>query len=71
MIKVFSNKIREDLKLYYYIGGMPEVVNYYAETKELSEVRNIQKRLLDAYEQDFSKHAPSNMVTRIRQFRKY
>ena len=51
MIKVFSNKIIEDLKLYYYIGGMPEAVNYYAETKDLSEVRNIQKRLLDAYEQ--------------------
>ena len=67
MIKVFSNKIIEDLKLYYYIGGMPEAVNYYVETKDLSEVRNIQKRLLDAYEQDFSKHAPSNIVPRIRQ----
>ena len=67
MIKVFSNKIIEDLKLYYYIGGMPEAVNYYAETKDLSEIRNIQKRLLDAYEQDFSKHAPSNIVPRIRQ----
>ena len=67
MIKIFSSKIIEVLKLYYYIGGMPEAVNYYAETKDLSEVRNIQKRLLDAYEQDFSKHAPSNIVPRIRQ----
>lgn len=66
MIKVFSTKIKEALKIYYYVGGMPEAVNYYAETKDLLEVRNIQKRLLEAYEQDFSKHAPSNIVPRIR-----
>ena len=67
MIKVFNGKMLECLKLYYYIGGMPEAVNYYARTKDLFEVRNIQKRLLYAYEQDFSKHAPSNIIPRIRQ----
>lgn len=67
MIKVFSTKLKEYLKLYYYIGGMPEAVNSYVEDKDLLEVREIQKKLLDAYEQDFSKHAPSNIVPRIRQ----
>ena len=67
MINVFSNKYKEYLKLYLYIGGMPEAVKCYAETKDLIEVRNIQQRLLYAYEQDFSKHAPSNIVPRIRQ----
>ena len=66
MIKVFNTKYKELLKLYYYIGGMPEVVNSYVENKDLNEVRIIQKKLLDAYEQDFSKHAPSNIVPRIR-----
>lgn len=67
MIKIFHTKLKERLKLYYYIGGMPEVVNSYIKNKDLSEVRKIQKRLLNAYEQDFSKHAPSSIVPRIRQ----
>ncbi len=67
MINVFSTKVKEYLKLYYYVGGMPEAIKSYIEYKDLSEVRNIQKRLLEAYEQDFSKHAPSNIVPRIRQ----
>ena len=66
MLNVFNKKIKDYLKLYYYIGGMPEVVNSYIENKDLVEVRNIQRKLLDAYEQDFSKHAPSNIVPRIR-----
>lgn len=67
LINVFSTKIKEYLKLYYYIGGMPEVVDSYVQNKDLIEVRKIQKKLLQAYEQDFSKHAPSNIVPRIRQ----
>lgn len=67
MIGVFNSKLKEFLKLYYYVGGMPEAVNSYAQNKDLKEVRKIQKRLLEAYEQDFSKHAPSNIVPRIRQ----
>lgn len=66
MIKVFNTKFKELLKLYYYIGGMPEAVSAYVINKDLTEVRKIQKRLLEAYEQDFSKHAPSNIVPRIR-----
>ena len=67
MINVFNEKYKDYLKLYYYIGGMPEVVNSYIEEKDLKEVRNIQKTLLMNYEQDFSKHAPNNVVPRIRQ----
>ncbi len=67
MINVFSTKLKDYLKLYYYVGGMPEVVNAYTQNKDLIEVRAIQKRLLEAYEQDFSKHAPTNIVPRIRQ----
>lgn len=67
MIEVFNTKLKEYLKLYYYVGGMPEAVNAYATNKDLKEVRKIQNELLAAYEQDFSKHAPSNIVPRIRQ----
>ena len=48
MIKIFSSKFKELLKLYYYIGGMPEVVSAYIENKDFEEVRKIQKQLLEA-----------------------
>lgn len=67
LLNVFSDKLKNYLKQYLYIGGMPEVVLAYTENKDLEEVRKIQNRLLEAYEQDFSKHAPSNVVPRIRQ----
>ncbi len=46
---------------------MPEVVETYASTKDFKKVRERQEILLAAYEQDFSKHAPNNIVPRIRQ----
>lgn len=66
-INVFNERIKNLLKLYYYIGGMPEVVNEYVQNQDLVEVRKIQKTLLMNYEQDFSKHAPNSIVPRIRQ----
>lgn len=54
------------LKSYYYIGGMPEVVADFAENSDYGRARDIQKRILDAYEQDLSKHAPVQIIPRIR-----
>lgn len=54
------------LKYYYYVGGMPEVVSNFAENMDFNEAREIQKRILMAYEQDFSKHAPNEIIPRIR-----
>lgn len=54
------------LKYYYYVGGMPEVVSNFAENMDFNEAREIQKRILMAYEQDFSKHAPNQIIPRIR-----
>jgi len=66
-LPIFSEKIKQYLREYLYVGGMPEVVQSYATTKDYALVRKIQNRLLSAYEQDFSKHAPPNVVPRIRQ----
>ena len=66
LLDVFHDKIENYLKQYMYVGGMPEVVNEYVNTKNLNSVREIQNKLLEAYEQDFSKHAPNNTVPRIR-----
>lgn len=66
MITIFKLKYIELLKYYYYVGGMPEAVQSFAEKKDFQGVRDIQQRILDAYEQDFSKHAPNDVVPRIR-----
>jgi hypothetical protein len=66
MITAFKEVYIDALKQYYYVGGMPEVVQSFAENKDFNEVREIQKRILEAYEQDFSKHAPNEIVPKIR-----
>ena len=55
----FKKKYVEYLKKYYYIGGMPEVVMTYLKEKDYDEVRNVQKTILELYENDFSKHIES------------
>lgn len=66
MITSFKQTYIDALKQYYFVGGMPEAVQHFAENKDFNEVREIQKRILAAYEQDFSKHAPHEIVPRIR-----
>lgn len=66
LIKSFKEKYIQLLRQYYYIGGMPEAVLSYSMQKDYRDVRSIQKRILTAYEQDFSKHAPNEIVPRIR-----
>ena len=66
MITSFKQTYIDALKHYYFVGGMPEVVQSFAESKDFNEVRAIQKRILAAYEQDFSKHAPNEIVPKIR-----
>lgn len=66
MITSFKNIFVEALRQYYFVGGMPEAVQSFAEDKDFNEVREIQRRVLTAYEQDFSKHAPAEIVPKIR-----
>lgn len=66
LVTSFKQTYIEALKQYYYIGGMPEVVAAFAENSDFNEVREVQQRILNAYEQDFSKHAPNNIVPKIR-----
>lgn len=66
MVTSFKQTYIDALKYYYFVGGMPEAVQSFIEDKDFNEVREIQKRILAAYEQDFSKHAPNEIVPRIR-----
>ena len=66
MIEAFKQEYITMLKQYYFVGGMPEAVQSFIAENDFEEVRDIQKRILSAYEQDFSKHAPVGAVPRIR-----
>lgn len=66
MVNAFKQTFIDALKQYYFVGGMPEAVESFVEEKDFNEVREIQKRILSAYEQDFSKHAPIEIVLKIR-----
>ena len=45
---------------------MPEAVETYVKTRNFDEVRTVQNRLLMAYENNLSKHAPAEIVTKTR-----
>ena len=66
MVTSFRQTYVDALKQYFYVGGMPEAVQSFVQEKDFNEVRKIQKRILAAYEQDFSKHAPAEIVPKIR-----
>ena len=66
MITSFRQIYIDALRQYFFVGGMPEAVLHFAEEKDYSVVREIQKRILSAYEQDFSKHAPNEIVPKLR-----
>ena len=66
LITAFKSKYIDLLKQYYYVGGMPEVVLTFINQKDFKKVREKQLNILTSYEQDFSKHAPNEIVPRIR-----
>ncbi len=66
VLNTFHQELVQQLRLYYFIGGMPEAIAVYNENKNMNEVRNIQKNILVGYENDFAKYAPSVLVPRLR-----
>lgn len=66
LITTFRSKFEERLRQYYFVGGMPAAVSAFAEDSNVTKVRLIQTNILEAYERDFSKHAPTAEVPRIR-----
>lgn len=64
-VSPFASVLKEMLRKYYYVGGMPEAVMTYIETDDLYQTREVQKNLLTYYESDFSKHAPREQIPRI------
>jgi uncharacterized protein len=66
ILETFHEKIIEKLRLYYYVGGMPEVVFDYTKNKNVASARSIQQKIILGYENDFAKYAPNTIVPKIR-----
>jgi len=65
LIEPFHKDLINLLRTYYFVGGMPEVVKYYVETKNVCEARVIQKEIIESYVLDFAKHAPSSDIPKL------
>ena len=65
VLESVSSKLNDLLRQYYYVGGMPEVVDCFLREKDLNRVRQIQLSLLESYRNDVSKHAPKEHIPRI------
>jgi predicted AAA+ superfamily ATPase len=63
--EILHNKLTDLLRLFFYTGGMPEVVAAYLRTKDLLLVRELQKDILQAYERDFSKYTSPTEAIRV------
>lgn len=59
---ILFNQLSEKLKAYFIIGGMPEVVQKWIETKDITEVDRVQDEILKGYENDFRKHVESTSL---------
>ena len=63
----FRDSLTDWLKQYLYIGGMPEAVARFAETRDYADARAVQQAILRGYENDFSKYTDNRNITRIRE----
>jgi len=64
-LNFFNNKLINYLRYYLYVGGMPEVVEDFIENRDWQNVRRLQKQIIASYRNDFSKHAPKDILPRI------
>jgi len=54
--EIIHEKLLNLLKMYLYLGGMPEVLQSYLDSKDMALARKIQREILEAYSRDFSKY---------------
>jgi predicted AAA+ superfamily ATPase len=64
-ISRFKTKFEDILKLYFYIGGMPEIVAAFIKNKDYAEVRKLHERIISDYKADFSKYNDHETALKI------
>jgi uncharacterized protein len=64
-VSILHSRLCDLLKVYFFVGGMPEAVQTYVDTKDLSKVEHVHQNILYSYQADFSKHAPFEIIPRL------
>lgn len=67
LVESFASKLKEQLRQYYFVGGMPEVVADFVANHDQARVRQLQQNILNAYRNDISKHTTPTESMRIGQ----
>lgn len=65
--EALHDRFRELLHQYIVVGGMPEVVTTFLETKQIGKVLSVQRRIVDEYKSDMVKYALTTDKSRIRE----
>jgi len=62
---IAHKRLLELLRSYYFVGGMPEAVGIFADTKNYREVSEVHNSIIDTYREDFPKYAGGRNLTRM------
>ncbi len=62
--EIIHNKFLLHLKLFLYLGGMPEVLQNYLDNHDIAQSRKIQNEILNSYSRDFSKYTEKTQAIR-------
>ena len=66
MLAAVQDDFTSLLRKYLFVGGMPEAVANFADTGDYAAVRRTHNEILVAYDADFVKHAPPELLPKIR-----
>ncbi|MCD4679737.1 MAG: AAA family ATPase [Bacteroidales bacterium] len=62
LMEIIHDKLLKHLKLFLYLGGMPEVLQNFLNAGDIASSRQIQNEILEAYQRDFSKYTDSSQA---------
>ena len=65
--EAIHNRFRELLNQYVIVGGMPEAIQTFLETKQIGKMLSVQRRIVEEYKADMVKYAPAADKSRIRE----
>lgn len=60
-----NRNLMRDFRLYMLVGGMPQAVKTYLETKNMGKVDQAKRRIIRLYEKDFMKIDPTGMASKL------
>ncbi len=63
--EVVHQRLLELLRSYYYVGGMPEAVAVFAETRSYKSVSEVHNSIIETYRDDFPKYAGTRNLSRM------